>query len=76
LVNTLGSGHGDDEKLGERLQELVDLRPASIIERFELKRPIYRATAAYGHFGEHRLTVPSPGSRRTSLPSSDERGDA
>jgi len=51
LVNTLGSGHGDDEKLGERLQELVDLRPASIIERFELKRPIYRATAAYGHFG-------------------------
>ncbi|HUL57058.1 MAG TPA: methionine adenosyltransferase, partial [Usitatibacter sp.] len=51
LVNTLGSGRGDDEKLGERLQELVDLRPASIIERFQLKRPIYRATAAYGHFG-------------------------
>jgi S-adenosylmethionine synthetase len=51
LVNTLGSGHGDDEKLSDRLQELVDLRPASIIERFELKRPIYRATAAYGHFG-------------------------
>jgi S-adenosylmethionine synthetase len=51
LVSTFGSGRHDDEKLGERLQELVDLRPASIIERFDLKRPIYRATAAYGHFG-------------------------
>jgi len=50
LVNTFGAGR-DDEALAERLQDLVDLRPASIIERFRLKRPIYRATAAYGHFG-------------------------
>ena len=50
LVNTFGSGR-DDETLSDKLQELVDLRPASIIERFQLKRPIYRATAAYGHFG-------------------------
>jgi S-adenosylmethionine synthetase len=51
LINTFGSGHAGDEELADRLQELVDLRPASIIERFALKRPIYRATAAYGHFG-------------------------
>ncbi len=50
LVDTFGSG-ADEKRLADRLQELVDLRPASIIERFDLKRPIYRATAAYGHFG-------------------------
>ena len=38
-------------KLGTKLSDLVDLRPASIIERFQLKRPIYRPTASYGHFG-------------------------
>jgi S-adenosylmethionine synthetase len=51
LVNTFGSKRSNDETLSDRLQELVDLRPASIIERFSLKRPIYRPTAAYGHFG-------------------------
>jgi S-adenosylmethionine synthetase len=51
LVDTFGSGRVNDEQLADRLQELVDLRPASIIELFALKRPIYRATAAYGHFG-------------------------
>jgi S-adenosylmethionine synthetase len=51
LVSTFGTGRTSDEKLAEHLQDLVDLRPASIIERFKLKRPIYRATAAYGHFG-------------------------
>jgi S-adenosylmethionine synthetase len=51
LVNTFGSGRANDEKLADQLQDFVDLRPASIIERFALKRPIYRATAAYGHFG-------------------------
>jgi len=50
LVNTFGSAR-DDETLADKLQEVVDLRPASIIEHFQLKRPIYRATAAYGHFG-------------------------
>ncbi len=50
LVDTFGTG-ADERRLADRLQELVDLRPASIIERFDLKRPIYRATAAYGHFG-------------------------
>lgn len=50
LVDTFGTAR-DDEALAQRLQDLVDLRPGSIIERFGLKRPIYRPTAAYGHFG-------------------------
>jgi S-adenosylmethionine synthetase len=50
LVDTFGTGQ-DDSRLGDRLRQLVDLRPASIIERFDLKRPIYQKTAAYGHFG-------------------------
>jgi len=50
-VDTFGSYGGEDSALGEQLRDLVDLRPASIIERFELKRPIYRPTASYGHFG-------------------------
>ena len=51
LVETFGTGKTGDEKLGGKLTDLVDLRPASIIERFQLKRPIYRPTASYGHFG-------------------------
>ncbi len=51
LVETFGTGKGSDEKLAAKLIDLVDLRPASIIERFQLKRPIYRPTASYGHFG-------------------------
>jgi len=51
LVETFGTGNVSESKLATKLSELVDLRPASIIERFELKRPIYRPTASYGHFG-------------------------
>ncbi len=51
LVDTFGTGKIAEEQLADRLVEHVDLRPASIIERLDLKRPIYRATAAYGHFG-------------------------
>ena len=50
-VNTFGTGTIDDQAVAGRLIEHVDLRPASIIDRFDLRRPIYRATAAYGHFG-------------------------
>ena len=57
LVDTFGTGTADDDALADRLRELVDLRPGSIIDRFDLKRPIYRATAAYGHFGR----VPADG---------------
>jgi len=51
LVDTFGTGKGDDLKLGEQLRNEVDLRPAAIIDRFQLKRPIYLPTASYGHFG-------------------------
>jgi len=51
LVETFDTGKIGDDKLGAKLIDLVDLRPASIIERFDLKRPIYRPTASYGHFG-------------------------
>ncbi len=51
MVNTFGTGSIDDEALAARVTDVFDLRPASIIERLALKNPIYRRTAAYGHFG-------------------------
>ncbi|MCL2434376.1 MAG: methionine adenosyltransferase [Clostridia bacterium] len=50
-VDSFGTGFVSDDKLGEIVTKLFDLRPAAIIERFDLRRPIYRPTAAYGHFG-------------------------
>ncbi len=51
MVDTFGTGEIDPEKLPELVQEQFDLRPAAIIERLDLRRPIYQRTAAYGHFG-------------------------
>jgi S-adenosylmethionine synthetase len=51
LVDTFGTGKGDDVKLGDQLRNEVDLRPAAIIDHLKLKRPIYLPTASYGHFG-------------------------
>ncbi|SHF94068.1 methionine adenosyltransferase [Fodinibius roseus] len=50
-VNTYGTGRVEDVTLANAVQKTFDLTPAGIIERFDLKRPIYRKTAAYGHFG-------------------------
>ncbi|HYB98219.1 MAG TPA: methionine adenosyltransferase [Candidatus Limnocylindrales bacterium] len=50
-VDTFGTSRQDPASIAQKLRNEVDLRPASIIERFKLKRPIYRKTAAYGHFG-------------------------
>jgi S-adenosylmethionine synthetase len=50
-VNTFGTGRLDDEDIGTLIREHFDLRPRGIIAMLDLKRPIYRATAAYGHFG-------------------------
>lgn len=58
MVNTEGTGVVSDEKLGQALTELVDLRPAAIIRRFDLRRPIYTPLAAYGHMGREDLMVP------------------
>lgn len=57
-VDTFGTGVMEDEKLAERIMKAVDLRPAAIIERLGLRSPIYRQTAAYGHFGRPDLDLP------------------
>jgi S-adenosylmethionine synthetase len=51
MVDTFGTGKMDDVKLTATVRDLFDLTPKGIIERLRLKRPIYRKTAAYGHFG-------------------------
>lgn len=57
-VNTFGTGKIDDEKLEEIVQKNFDLTPKGIINRFDLRRPIYKQTAAYGHFGRNDLDLP------------------
>jgi S-adenosylmethionine synthetase len=47
-----------DEKIAEALSLLCDFRPAAIIQKFDLRRPIYRAFAAYGHMGREDLSAP------------------
>ncbi len=51
MVETFGTAQIDPQKIAGLVQEFFDLRPAAIIERLDLRRPIYRRTAAYGHFG-------------------------
>ena len=58
LIDTRGTGKVDDEKLAAVVNELFDLRPAKIIEKLGLRNPIYRQTAAYGHFGRPDLDLP------------------
>ncbi|MBE6600349.1 MAG: methionine adenosyltransferase [Ruminococcaceae bacterium] len=58
MVNTNGTGTVPDEKIAEALCSLVDLRPAAIINRFGLRRPIYSGLAAYGHMGREDLAAP------------------
>ena len=57
LVDTFGTGKIPEDKLTELVQKHFDLRPAGIIKELELRRPIYRKTAAYGHFGRHDLDL-------------------
>lgn len=56
-VNTFGTSLVGDDRLAEIITELTDLRPAAIIEKLDLRRPIYQALAAYGHFGREDLCV-------------------
>ena len=58
LVETYGTGKIADEKLAQLVRDCFDLRPAAIIRRLDLRRPIYRQTAAYGHFGRADLDLP------------------
>jgi S-adenosylmethionine synthetase len=52
LVDTFGTGVVTDEKIAEGLLAILDLRPHAIIRTLDLLRPIYKKTAAYGHFGQ------------------------
>ncbi len=55
FVNTYGTGRISDEKLAQIIRENFDLRPAAIIEKLGLRKPIYKRTAAYGHFGREEF---------------------
>ena len=58
MVDTFGTGKLSDEKLVEIIRENFDLRPAGIIKMLDLRRPIYKQTAAYGHFGRTDIDLP------------------
>lgn len=58
MVDTFGTGKLSNEKLVEIIREHFDLRPAGIIKMLDLRRPIYKQTAAYGHFGRNDLDLP------------------
>ena len=58
LVDTFGTSKIDENKIADYVAENVDLRPAAIIDRFDLRRPIYRQLAAYGHMGREDLQAP------------------
>ena len=58
MVNTFETGKLSDEKITEIVRENFDLRPAGIIRSLNLRRPIYKQTAAYGHFGRNDLDLP------------------
>ena len=70
MVETFGTSEIDPQKLPALLQEYFDLRPAAIIERLDLRRPIFRNTAAYGHFGrsDRDFTVGAHRPRRRAGP--------
>lgn len=58
LVDTFGTGKIDEEQIGNLVEENFELRPAGIIDMLNLRHPIYRQTAAYGHFGRDDIDLP------------------
>ena len=58
MIDTAGTGKVDDDLLVEAVRHTFDLRPAGIIKMLDLRRPIYRQTAAYGHFGRTDVDLP------------------
>jgi S-adenosylmethionine synthetase len=58
MIDTFGTGKVSETKLAEIVRENFDFRPAGIIEMLDLRRPIYKQTASYGHFGRHDLDLP------------------
>ena len=57
MIDTFGTAVCDEQKIAAAVDKLVDLRPAAIIEKFDLRKPIYKALAAYGHMGREELSV-------------------
>ncbi len=57
-VDTYGTGRIGEDKLVELIRDNFDLRPAGIIKMLDLRKPIYKQTAAYGHFGRNDLDLP------------------
>ena len=58
FVDTFGTGIIPDDKISAIVGDIFDLRPAAIIEKLDLRRPIYKQTAAYGHFGRTDVDLP------------------
>ncbi|MBQ3063544.1 MAG: methionine adenosyltransferase domain-containing protein, partial [Clostridia bacterium] len=58
MIDTFGTGVVDEAAISEAVSRHFDLRPAAIIERFGLRRPIYKQIAAYGHMGREDLDIP------------------
>lgn len=57
MIDTFGTGQYPDDEIAKAVQELFDLRPAAIIKKLKLRKPIYKALAAYGHMGREDLDV-------------------
>ena len=66
-VETFGTGHISDERIAELVEENFDLRPGAIIHDLDLRRPIYRQTAAYGHFGRDDIELPWEETNRAEI---------
>ena len=58
MIDTFGTGKVEESRISEAVDKLFDLRPAAIIQRFDLRRPIYCQTAAYGHMGREDIDLP------------------
>ena len=58
MIDTFGTGKADEEKISAAVSKLFDFRPAAIINRFDLRRPIYSPVAAYGHMGREDVNMP------------------
>jgi S-adenosylmethionine synthetase len=58
LIDTFGTAKIEESEIERAVLDLVDLRPAAIIRRFDLRRPIYCQVAAYGHMGREDVNVP------------------
>ena len=65
MVDTFGTGTVSDERIAQAVQQVFDLRPTAIIKELDLRRPMYRKLAAYGHMGREDLQVSWEKTNRT-----------